>query len=475
MPDTPFKKTSLKKTSLKKPLKKTSLKKYGNRALRDYGTTVLKERAIPSLYDGLKPVQRRILWSMHGLRLFPGSRPVKASRVIGRTMGLYHPHGDSSIESAMHKLVNSPVPFIDGCGSNWGTITSKPGASRYIECRLSAWTSTTFLDDIHATCPMIPNYDDQREEPLWLPAKTMAVLINGSSGIAVGSTTDIPSFTEKSVNTMLERFLKKELSVDDIVDILVFSRMYGGEVSGQREAFRTLVATGKGKITFSPVYTVKGKTAIITGIPMPLQSGKTAEKISMHPDVDVFIDQCTYENPVRFIIKLKDRIALKDVAKKLETVTGFLKYSKTYRLTYLKESIVDGKPKIDFHESGMIPMIEGWIEWRQHLERKTIDSCISKLSVELEKLEFHKKIGENLDVVDECRHKPKPEKYLESRLDLTPDESDRVMGMSVRQLSRIHLKNVGNRIKEIGKELKSLESQKNTKSLNKRIISALKT
>ena len=218
MPDTPLKKP------FKKPLKKTSLKKYGNRALRDYGTTVLKERAIPSLYDGLKPVQRRILWSMHGLRLFPGSRPVKASRVIGRTMGLYHPHGDSSIESAMHKLVNSPVPFIDGCGSNWGTITSKPGASRYIECRLSAWTSATFLDDIHATCPMIPNYDDQREEPLWLPAKTMAVLINGSSGIAVGSTTDIPSFTEKSVNTMLERFLKKELSVDDIVDTLVFQQ-----------------------------------------------------------------------------------------------------------------------------------------------------------------------------------------------------------------------------------------------------------
>ena len=233
-----------------------------------YGKEVVESRALPDYRDGLKPVHRRVLWTMYKLNLKYNSGYKKSARVVGDCIGKYHPHGDMSCYSTMVNMALSPEKLIDGQG-NWGDyegegVTKGAAASRYTECRLTKYSDTFLLDpDYIAVTPMISNYDGEYIEPVILPAKLPNLLINGSEGIAVGCISNVPSFTQQSITELVKIALLKKITPNDCLN-LKFNFSWGGNNCNSNKELKEFYKTGKGKLSFIPEYTLKNNILTIS-------------------------------------------------------------------------------------------------------------------------------------------------------------------------------------------------------------------
>jgi len=254
----------------------TEVSEEMKKAYLDYAMSVIVSRAIPSIEDGLKPVQRRILYAMHLMGLKPGSQTKKSARVVGDVMGKFHPHGDSSIYDALVRMAQDfslRYPLIFGQG-NFGSIDGDPPAAmRYTETKLTE-ISTELIQDIDKeTVKFAPNFDNSVKEPLLLPGKVPTLLINGATGIAVGMATSIPPHNLTEVCNAIIAYIKNSnISIEEICKIITGPDFpTGGTAHGN---MLEMYKTGKGRIVLRgkvATETLKNKEAIvITEIPYML-------------------------------------------------------------------------------------------------------------------------------------------------------------------------------------------------------------
>jgi len=229
-----------------------TLARYAERAYLDYAVSVVKGRALPDVCDGLKPVQRRILYSMDAMGLGPTSRPVKSARVVGDVLGRFHPHGDQSAYDALVRLAQTftlRYPLIDGQGNFGSRDGDGAAAMRYTEARLTPY-ARLLLDEIDAgTVDFVPNYDGSTQEPRLLPSRLPMVLLNGASGIAVGLATEIPPHNLREVAAAAVVMLRDGDSLDALLERLPGPDFPGGgQIISSASELREIYAGGRGSI-----------------------------------------------------------------------------------------------------------------------------------------------------------------------------------------------------------------------------------
>jgi len=245
-----------------------------------YGTYVLEDRAVPDVRDGLKPSQRRLLWSMHQMGLQPSKASVKSARVVGRCMGMYHPHGDAAIYDTLVNMTRSRHPLVQGdgnFGNREGLVETKAAQHRYTECKLLPLAAACF-DDIHVAS-MQPNYDDSTEEPIRLPVPVPLLLVNGASGVAVGLATHIPPHNLGEVlDALLHLLDEPDATTDDLLQFIKGPDYGAGVLVSNKAELLEMYETGQGKLQLRSNYEVeqqgKKQKLVITGLAPGIQKKK---------------------------------------------------------------------------------------------------------------------------------------------------------------------------------------------------------
>jgi topoisomerase-4 subunit A len=331
------------------------LKDYAERAYLDYSMYVVLDRALPFIGDGLKPVQRRIIYSMSELGLDAGAKPKKSARTIGDVIGKFHPHGDSACYEAM-VLMAQPFsyryPLVDGQG-NFGSPDDPKSfaAMRYTESRLTA-VAGLLLDELgQGTVDWTPNFDGTLQEPSWLPARVPHVLLNGSTGIAVGMATDIPPHNLREVASAAIHLLEEpEASIAELCRHVKGPDFpTAAEIITPKRDLHAMYATGNGSVRCRAIYTQEQGNVVVTALPYQVSPSKILAQIAEQmrakklPMLEDLRDESDHENPVRLVlIPRSTRIDLDEMMQHLFATTDL---ERSYRVN-LNLIGLDGKPQV---------------------------------------------------------------------------------------------------------------------------------
>ena len=459
----------------------------------EYATSVLEDRALADFRDGQMPVTRRNLYSAYDMGIRSNGRFAKAARIVGDSIGRFHPHGESSIYNSLVKLVNgnSVIGLFQGEG-NWGNM-SDPGnaAMRYTECRLSKFSDEVLFNKFYTpVMDMAPNYDGSFEEPLLLPAILPVVLMNGSYGIAPGAISSIPSFTSKSVMKLLRQvYGGKELTDKLMYNTLEFTTLFGGieiepktkEAKAQRMAvFRT--TSGRVQMKSRVKWNEKERTLTVTAFanvgsltvkpPKKDDDKKKPKKGLLDKLMDIEgvevarDDSGTADKYATVTIILKKNITekmqeaiIKYIKKKL------LRSSETYVLNfterYMKE---DGQASAHVKAMPLIKMMHEWLKWRVQLERRACKHWGGEASKRIRELELKILAVDNREIIiralnDKKRNMDELEEWLAKQLKITKEEAAFIFNMKVRQLRALEKDALVTKKKEEIKTLKELEDR----------------
>ena len=293
------------------------LAEFAEKAYLEYSMYVILDRALPNLCDGLKPVQRRIIFAMSELGLNASSKFKKSARTVGDVIGKYHPHGDSACYEAMVLMAQDfsfNFKFIEGQG-NWGSIDNPKSftAMRYTEAKLTNYAES-LLDELkYKTVDWCPNFDGTLIEPTILPAKIPNILINGSSGIAVGMATDIPSHNLIEVIEAATLLIEKpSSSLEDLMRLVVAPDFpTGGLIVNSREELDSTYRTGIGSIRLRACLTITKREIVINELPYQVSTSKIMEQIASQMEqkkinfIDDIRDESDHESPVKIVISLR--------------------------------------------------------------------------------------------------------------------------------------------------------------------------
>ena len=291
-----------------------ALKDYAERAYLDYSMYVVLDRALPFVGDGLKPVQRRIIYSMSELGLDAGAKPKKSARTIGDVIGKFHPHGDSACYEAM-VLMAQPFsyryPLVGGQG-NFGSQDDPKSfaAMRYTESKLTPIAEALLAELGHGTVDWVPNFDGTLKEPAWMPARIPHVLINGTTGIAVGMATDIPPHNLREVvDACIHLLNEPEASIADLCEHVRGPDFpTEAEIITPRNDLLAMYATGNGSLRARAVYTREDGNIVITALPHQVSPSKIIEQLAAQmrakklPMIEDIRDESDHENPIRLVL-----------------------------------------------------------------------------------------------------------------------------------------------------------------------------
>jgi DNA gyrase/topoisomerase IV subunit A len=433
------------------PIQEKELVDFIRQSMTTYGVEVNLERAIPDLRDGLKPVGRRALWAMNNIQTPKG---VKAARLIGDTMGMYHPHGDLSLFGAICNLVNNPVAPLTGKG-NWGTLVDQPAAMRYPNVLLSRFGQTFFGKNYTATTELVWNFDRSRKEPLVLPALLPNLLFNGASGIGVGVVTEIPAFTPKSVLTTMVRLLDGEdLKAEDYFKHLEFYYQYGGVVAKtpeNKKAIRSFFENSKGTVQWnSPLEIDEAKKQVTLfrfapGIrPVVLIEGVTGKDgkkkkrgIKDWDEVSrVYAGKgLSYVIQARKDLNLNEFKLLCDKLRKITTTKVSYEINVTERLP--DPSSGDDKYKVNFFTCSVPQLMRKWLKWRCQLEAKSLDWQIAKSKKEIAFLELLIYASDKLDIIFKALRTEAPATFMVKNMNITLEQANQILDLQVRRLSKL--------------------------------------
>lgn len=420
-----------------------------------YAKMTIQDRAIPDGRDGLKPVQRRILYSAWELAKSKGGRdiPFKCARIVGDTMGKYHPHGDSSIYGALcvmsdeYNAMNMPYITGEGCfGKVWSERIT-PSAMRYTEAHLAPITDEMFENIKDNTIEFIPNFDDSEKEPMLLPVKFPTILVNSTSGVAVGMASYIPSYTLKSVcNATIAMASGKIHKPEDLVDILGLPDFTtGGYVHGSRELALKIIKTGKGTITMSGSVKLYKDAIIIGEIPY----NTTLDRIIREVHTAVEDDKL---KEIKDILDSSGTEKDEDEAKC--EVTVLLKagadpkkaLAKLYRYTSLRSTISfntnvlmgegneEGSPK----EKSVYELLEDWIPWRSFIIKREYSEKARKEQLKTHLLESWELIKDDLaNMVNTISKMTRANatSWLMSTYSLDKEQADYLMDKKIYQIT----------------------------------------
>ena len=440
----------------------------------DYAVEVIEDRAIYAKIDGLKPVTRRLLWAAHNMSLRSTASFVKAQRVVGETMGNYHPHGDAAIYGALVTAVNQQQGLFEGSG-NWGSMTAPAAAPRYTECRLSKYSDKIFFDRFYLNAVhFCPNYDDSKQEPLVLPTLLPNALINGNFGIAPGVRTMTPTFTLQSVVKTLIAALKNGGKADPKTCMhLEFVTDYGGvlrQSSTVKKELLEFYKTGKGRFTFDSVYTDDGKTIRFNRF-APIGNldgtdGKRGykpgllDKIAALPGVDrIYNDTTTSDKYNAYAVEFKKSLSSAARQATIKKIVDLMSGTQSYNVQVVDRR-PDPKNPYGFKKLNMsnVPeMITDWITERIALEKRACKFWIGKREEEIQHLNLMRLAVKNRSFIIQALDKKLTDEqlaeYIAKGLKITIEQANTILDLKVRQLKALEDAKLVTKIKELREEI----------------------
>ncbi|MEY1578443.1 DNA topoisomerase IV subunit A [Providencia manganoxydans] len=451
-------------------------------AYLNYSMYVIMDRALPFIGDGLKPVQRRIVYAMSELGLSNTAKYKKSARTVGDVLGKYHPHGDSACYEAM-VLMAQPFsyryPLVDGQG-NWGAPDDPKSfaAMRYTESRLSKYAEVLLSELAHGTVDWIPNFDGTLNEPKMLPARLPNILLNGTTGIAVGMATDIPPHNAREVAQALVALLEKPtLSLDDIM-AYVPGPDYPteAEIISSKDDIRKIYQNGRGSVRMRAVWEKEDGNAVITALPHQVSGAKVLEQIASQmrakklPMVDDLRDESDHENPTRLVIVPRsNRVDLEQVMTHLFATTDL---EKSYRVN-LNMIGLDNRPAV----KGLVEILNEWIVYRRQTVRNRLNHRLEKVLRRLHILDGLLIAYLNIDeVIEIIRTEDEPKPVLMERFAITDTQAEAILELKLRHLAKLEEMKIRGEQDELAKERDELQgilgSERKLNNLIKKEIQA---
>ena len=455
---------------------KIPLKDFTEKAYLDYSMYVILDRALPHVADGLKPVQRRIIYAMSELGLSALAKYKKSARTVGDVLGKYHPHGDSACYEAMVLMAQDfsyRYPLVDGQG-NWGSPDDPKSfaAMRYTESRLTAYAQTLLSELGQGTVEWTDNFDGTLKEPELLPARLPNILLNGTMGIAVGMATDIPPHNLREVAAAAVQILDKPSStLEDI-----FTHIKGpdyptdAEIITAQEEIRKMYMNGVGSIRMRARYELEDDAIVIYALPYQVSGAKLLEQIAAQmqakklPMIEDLRDESDHENPTRLVvIPRSKRIDVDAVMSHLFATTDL---EKNYRVN-LNMIGLNGRPQV----KNLKEILVEWLSFRTETVRRRLQYRLDKVLARLHILEGLLIAYLNIDeVIAIIRSEDKPKPVLMERFHISDRQAEAILELKLRHLAKLEEMKIRGEQDELAQERAGLEKTLGSKALLNRLI-----
>ena len=419
------------------------LRTFTEKAYLNYSMYVIMDRALPFIGDGLKPVQRRIVYAMSELGLNAAAKFKKSARTVGDVLGKFHPHGDSACYEAM-VLMAQPFsyryPLVDGQG-NWGAPDDPKSfaAMRYTESRLSKISEILLTELGQGTVDFQPNFDGTLEEPQYLPARLPHILLNGTTGIAVGMATDIPPHNINEVADAAVMLLDNpKVGLDDVLNIIQGPDFpTEAEIISPKDDIRKMYETGRGSIKMRATWHKEDGEIIISALPHQSSPSKiiaqiaeqmTAKKLPMVEDIR---DEADYENPVRIVlVPRSNRVDTDALMAHLFATTDL---EKSYRVN-MNMIGLDHKPAV----KGLLQVLTEWLTFRRTTVTRRLQHRLDKVLARLHILDGLMIAFLNIDeVIEIIRTEDEPKQVLMARFNLSDEQAEAILNLRLRHLAKL--------------------------------------
>jgi topoisomerase-4 subunit A len=452
------------------------LKDYAEKAYLDYSMYVVLDRALPHIGDGLKPVQRRIVYAMSELGLSAASKHKKSARTVGDVIGKFHPHGDSACYEAM-VLMAQPFsyryPLIDGQG-NFGSPDDPKSfaAMRYTESRLTAYSKSLLSELGMGTVDWTLNFDGTLQEPSVLPARLPNVLLNGSMGIAVGMSTDIPPHNLREVVSACIRLLDqpKATTAELCEHVLGPDYPTDAEIITPAEELVQMYESGIGSVRMRAVWEKENGEIVITALPHQVSPAKVLEQIAQQmqakklPMVEDLRDESDHEDPTRLVIVPRsNRVDLEQLMNHLFATTDL---ERNYRVN-LNIIGVNGKPQV----MGLRELLKEWLGFRMDTVTRRLNHRLDQVVDRLHILEGLLVAYLNIDeVIYIIRHEDKPKPVLMERFKLTGTQAEAILELKLRHLAKLEEMKIRDEQDALADERNEIETLLGSKARLKTLI-----
>ncbi|MFJ4382788.1 DNA topoisomerase IV subunit A [Pseudomonas sp. NPDC089408] len=445
-------------------VERRSLADFTEQAYLNYSMYVIMDRALPHIGDGLKPVQRRIVYAMSELGLDADAKHKKSARTVGDVLGKFHPHGDSACYEAM-VLMAQPFSYrytlVDGQG-NWGAPDDPKSfaAMRYTEARLSRYAEVLLSEVGQGTVDWVPNFDGTLQEPAVLPARLPNILLNGTTGIAVGMATDVPPHNLREVASACVRLLDEPKATIEQLCEHIQGPDYPteAEIVTPRAEILKMYESGRGSIRMRAVYRVEDGDIVVTALPHQVSGAKVLEQIAAQmqakklPMVADLRDESDHENPCRIvIIPRSNRVDADELMQHLFATTDL---ESSYRVN-VNIIGLDGRPQL----KNLRTILVEWLEFRTNTVRRRLQHRLDKVEKRLHLLDGLLTAFLNLDeVIHIIRTEEHPKQALIARFDLTEIQADYILETRLRQLARLEEMKIRGEQDELLKEQAKLQA-----------------
>lgn len=457
-------------------VEKLSLREYAEKAYLDYSMYVILDRALPHIGDGLKPVQRRIVYAMSELGLKASSKYKKSARTVGDVIGKFHPHGDSAAYEAMVLMAQDfsyRYPLIDGQG-NWGSPDDPKSfaAMRYTESRLTRYAEVLLGELGQGTTDWQPNFDGTLEEPVVLPAQVPNLLLNGTTGIAVGMATDIPPHNLREVvNAAIHLLDSPKATVDDLCKHVAGPDFpTDAEIITPPAEIKEMYITGRGALKMRAAWRSEDGAVVIHALPYQVSGSKVLEQIAAQmqarklPMVSDLRDESDHEHPTRFVIVPRsNRIDLEGLMSHLFATTDL---ERNYRVN-LNVIGIDGKPGV----KSLDGILREWLKFRRETVRRRLEHRLEKVLKRIHVLEGYLVAFLNIDeVIKIIREEDEPKAALMKRFKITDVQAEAILELKLRNLAKLEEMKIRGEQDELNEERKALEKTLGSDSRLKTLI-----
>lgn len=452
------------------------LREFTEKAYLDYSMYVILDRALPHIGDGLKPVQRRIVYAMSELGLKASAKFKKSARTVGDVLGKFHPHGDSACYEAM-VLMAQPFsyryPLIEGQG-NWGSPDDPKSfaAMRYTESRLSAYADVLLAELGQGTADWVPNFDGTLQEPALLPTRLPNLLLNGTTGIAVGMATDIPPHNLNEVVSALIHVLDNPKATLKEICQHIHAPDYPteAEIITSRHDIIEMYRTGNGSIRQRAVYGMEDEEIVITALPYQVSGAKVLEQIADQmqnkklPLVSDLRDESDHENPTRLVIVPRsNRVDIEMLMNHLFATTDL---ERSYRVN-LNMIGLNGRPQV----KGLVEILNEWLEYRLATVKRRLQFRLDNVKHRLHILAGLLIAYLNLDeVIAIIRKEDKPKPVLMKRFKLSDEQAEAILEIKLRHLARLEEMQIKREQDELSKEQEEIEKTLGSSARLKKLI-----
>ena len=453
-----------------------SLKQYAEESYLNYAMYVILDRALPNIGDGLKPVQRRILYAMSELGLDAGSKYKKSARTVGDVIGKFHPHGDGAAYEAMVLMAQNfsfKYPFVDGQG-NWGSQDDPKSfaAMRYTESKLTKFADLLISELKSGTVDWQPNFDGSLLEPIIFPAKLPSILLNGTSGIAVGMATDIPSHNiNEVIDSTIYILENPKAELEDILKIIKgpdFSN--NSPIIASKEDLKEIYSTGKGGFKIQAQWAQEKNQIVINALPYQASGSKIIEQIADQmmkkkiPMVVDLVDEGDHKEPIRLVITLKsNRVNAEDVMNHLFASTDL---QKSYR-TNMNLISLKGGPRV----FPLVDLLKEWLVFRKATVTRKLEHRLDQVNDRLHILEGLLIVYLDLDkVIKIIRESDEPKKDIIKAFALSEIQANSILEIKLRQLAKLEQARLEKERDTLVAEQDEIEKILNSKTMLKTLI-----